>query len=706
MSVVADSLVTDAPGVWRDRPALRWLGHSGRVVLRAYSQIVFSRSPAIGALLLLATLAWPQVGLAGLAAVVLGAAVGATLRIDASLLAEGIYGYNPLLVGLLVGSTVEGPALWLILVVAVPLTVLAQLGLAAAMATVRLPVLSLPFVAVGWLLQGVLPYLFAAPKPAAPAWTGVAFSGSVFLDSVGALFFTGWLAGAVILVSLALWSRLATLYTLVGLAAAWGLTLVLDVPTAVLVGVMGFNAFLTAIAAGGVYWVPSRQSLLLAAFGAVLASVLTLALHHLLQPVSLPVFTLPFNLVVLGLLLAMAQRGAGALPAAVDVPRDTPEETLHHFRTRVQRFYRSLPVYLQLPFRGEWVVTQGNDGEHTHRGAWRHGLDFEVADRTEQRHRGSGARLEDWLCYRLPVVAPAAATVVAVVDGLPDNPPGELDTAHPWGNLVVLHLAPGLYAVLAHLSPGSLEVAVGDRVVSGQELGRCGSSGRAPTPHLHVQLQRTPVVGDPTVPVAFHGVVDGEGTLHRELLPVEGARVRNPVRSPRVASVVPPIGARWTATVDGEDPVELTSEIDLLGARSLASADGDRLWFADYGTALVVFDAAARSDALVSLYAALPRLPLDEEPMTWEDDLNPRRLSRSSLLWILDLAAAVAPVGPQRARYAATREGEILEVRGHADARYPWETEVHTLAVLRRGQLVETRLTRGEREVRVQWETS
>ncbi|MCX4586314.1 murein hydrolase activator EnvC [Streptomyces sp. NBC_01481] len=56
------------------------------------------------------------------------------------------------------------------------------------------------------------------------------------------------------------------------------------------------------------------------------------------------------------------------------------------------------------------------------------------------------------------------------------------------GNHVILDLGDGTYALYAHLRRGSLTVRPGDRVRTGQPLGRCGNSGNSTEPHLHFQL--------------------------------------------------------------------------------------------------------------------------------------------------------------------------------------------------------------------------
>ena len=43
--------------------------------------------------------------------------------------------------------------------------------------------------------------------------------------------------------------------------------------------------------------------------------------------------------------------------------------------------------------------------------------------------------------------------------------------------------------MMAHLSPGSIQVKVGDRVERGQPIAKAGNSGNTTEPHLHMQAQ-------------------------------------------------------------------------------------------------------------------------------------------------------------------------------------------------------------------------
>ena len=60
------------------------------------------------------------------------------------------------------------------------------------------------------------------------------------------------------------------------------------------------------------------------------------------------------------------------------------------------------------------------------------------------------------------------------------------------GNHVVIALRDDAFVALVHLRRGSLRVAVGDTVLTGQVLAECGNSGNSTQPHVHVQVTDGP----------------------------------------------------------------------------------------------------------------------------------------------------------------------------------------------------------------------
>jgi murein DD-endopeptidase MepM/ murein hydrolase activator NlpD len=154
---------------------------------------------------------------------------------------------------------------------------------------------------------------------------------------------------------------------------------------------------------------------------------------------------------------------------------------------------------LTLPFTGIWGVIQGFDSGETHTGYAAFAMDFVPAVRAGTPEPPRGAPLGRFPCYGRPVLAPADGTVVAAAGGAPDSPSHV--KGHGDGNFVILQHAPREYTELRHLAARSVTVKVGDHVRRGDPIGRCGNSGNAGTPHLHIGFLSSfdPIVTRPMV---------------------------------------------------------------------------------------------------------------------------------------------------------------------------------------------------------------
>jgi hypothetical protein len=111
-------------------------------------------------------------------------------------------------------------------------------------------------------------------------------------------------------------------------------------------------------------------------------------------------------------------------------------------------------------------------------------------------YEGDGSRNDQFYVYGADVYAVANGTVVSVQDGKPDAPPNKAMTPKTLsdfgGNQVMLEIAPEVYAVYAHLQPGSLRVKVGETVKVGATLAKIGNTGPSLGPHLHFGLLNRP----------------------------------------------------------------------------------------------------------------------------------------------------------------------------------------------------------------------
>lgn len=189
---------------------------------------------------------------------------------------------------------------------------------------------------------------------------------------------------------------------------------------------------------------------------------------------------------------------------------------------------------LSLPFKGTWTATNATPGAgngHYLNPNQRFAIDFQisvdVAQGQRSNHKGDGSKNSDYYAYGQDILAPADGTVVQVVDGVPENPPGVTDIYYRFGNAITLSIGSGEYAVLAHLQPGSAKVRVGDRVSRGQVIARCGNSGNSTAPHLHFQLSDSPTLSlASSLPAQFVRVVR-QGVAEMRVQPLTGDRVSN-----------------------------------------------------------------------------------------------------------------------------------------------------------------------------------
>lgn len=168
---------------------------------------------------------------------------------------------------------------------------------------------------------------------------------------------------------------------------------------------------------------------------------------------------------------------------------------------------------LRPPFTGDWLVFQGGASglvnHHYAVSSQRDAIDFVRIVDGHMTRPSADARVQDsTYAWGEPILAPADGTVVEIESDLPDNPIGKTDAHHAAGNHVIIDVGGGRYVMLAHLQHGSVRVAKGDRVQTGQELAKCGNSGNTSGPHLHVQVQTTPTFGtreSRTIPILWRG---------------------------------------------------------------------------------------------------------------------------------------------------------------------------------------------------------
>jgi murein DD-endopeptidase MepM/ murein hydrolase activator NlpD len=137
---------------------------------------------------------------------------------------------------------------------------------------------------------------------------------------------------------------------------------------------------------------------------------------------------------------------------------------------------------------------------------------------------GSGSQVTDFYGYGQPVYAATGGEVVSARNDLPDAPINESGNGNPTlkgpkdygGNGLVVRIREAQYAVYAHLIAGSVTHQVGDRIRTGDVVGRLGNSGNSTVPHLHFGIQSTPkVLGSDSLPFVISSyTVTGTATTN------------------------------------------------------------------------------------------------------------------------------------------------------------------------------------------------
>ena len=149
-------------------------------------------------------------------------------------------------------------------------------------------------------------------------------------------------------------------------------------------------------------------------------------------------------------------------------------------------------VAISSPLADEWLVGQGGHAElvnyHYVTSTQRDALDI-LQEQDGRTHQPGGTELTSYYIYRKPVLAPADGTVTFVQEGRPDQQIGSADSHYQSGNNIVIDVGGGRFLMLAHLSPSSVQVKVGDQVQVGQQIAKVGNSGNTTEPHLHIQAQ-------------------------------------------------------------------------------------------------------------------------------------------------------------------------------------------------------------------------
>jgi len=619
---------------------------------RAYANILFVDHLWVGLLIIAATMWYPNIGIAGLLAAMTALFTTQVFKFPDS--NGGLQIYNSLLVGLSLGAFYElNTYVVMLIILGAILAVLITVAVADGLWRLdRLPTLSIPFITV---------VLFTTPV--ARRYSSLSdFLGMAepqhrlsipwldgFFSSLGSIFFSPQPIVGLLLFAGIFWrSRYLALLALAGYGIGYIVfNLLTENPHPSLVVWTGFNYSLTAMAIAGFYTVPSKAGAALAFLAVAICAMLVVATQDFLMVYGLPVMAIPFVVTTLIILSALGKRYGLTQPWVAPKP-GLPEVNYDRARLAQVRNGEFNSVPLLPPFFGAWEIYQGFDGPHTHKGQWRHALDFYMTEEG-QSFSGHGANLDDYFCFGLPVISPAHGEVVRAFDKLPDNTPGEVDVKNNWGNFILIRLENGLHVLLAHLRQHSIKVKEGDHITPGDQLAACGNSGRSPQPHVHLQVQREAMLGSPTQPFHLTSVLvrDEKEQMEYQLVarPQEGHSVQAAEQDEKLSAKLHlPVGRtlRYKFVAPGEElekEIELRVELSLLGQFRLISDSGASAAFEETNGVLAFYDRQGPKDMLLDSWMLANGLtPLTDRAHRWHDapsaNLLPLSIFQQAWLWL------------------------------------------------------------------------
>ncbi|MBM4403446.1 MAG: urea transporter [Candidatus Cloacimonetes bacterium] len=644
---------------------MRAFGKAVMSIPHAYATILFSDNIWLGLLLLCLSMVSPIVGLAGLAGVIVAILFSRVIGYENWDSASGVLSFNSLLISWSVAyyyplnRLIHQPLELLVIV-----TIAAILGQILyiilshwTQSAFKLPSMSLAFSIVALIIwfylakTGMLvsdltgkPLLFELKMSLSPFW-------QQFFVSLGSIFFSPHvLSGMVVAVVILLISRLGAGLSLLGWTLCYYLSRMWSVNGGGGMYYPGVNVILTVMAVGGIFLLPGKAAWIIGLLAGAVTFLLSVAgnsiyyymdnLHQSNTALPVPVFALPFNLVAIFTVYAMRFRLRAVNPVVNDTGVLHPEGALEHYLSRMKRFTRLGIPQFSLPITGEWTITQGHEGQHTHKLDWAYAWDFEIKDSNGQQYGGAIDQVLDYYGYSKPVLASAAGYVASVVTHVADNQPGSVNTNENWGNYVSISHGYGLWTLYAHLKKNSVTVKPGDYVNCGDKIGLVGNSGRSFVPHLHFQVQLGAEPGSRSKLSHLINYKVYRGGADYEFvgsgIPQEGDRISSLVSSKDPSSILGlnpeseqqfmvKKGAMVRSPNDKKGKhtrIETwRTSLDFWGRMKLNSNDGTTLEYSVYNGIYNALGLAGRKlNALTAFALVLSRMPYSERTdLYWKD---------------------------------------------------------------------------------------
>lgn len=285
-----------------------------RAMLRGTGQVMFQGNAWTG-LLFLCGIFWGAyqegqgiVAWGAIVGVIVSTLTGYVLQLPKNDGAQGLWGFNGVLVGCALPTFLGNTAwMWIALIICSMLTTWVRTGFNNVMAPWKVNSFTFPFVFCTWLfvlaarvLHGMPPEYMATPELSAHFSTAIDLSfGSLviyWLKGIAQVFLiNSWVTGIFFLVALFISSRWAALWAAVASAIALFVALIFGAPGSDIAnGLFGFSPVLTGIALGCVFYKPNGRSALWAIVGIIVTVFVQAGMDAMMMPLGLATLTGPF----------------------------------------------------------------------------------------------------------------------------------------------------------------------------------------------------------------------------------------------------------------------------------------------------------------------------------------------------------------------------------------------------------------------------
>lgn len=321
-------------------------------ILRGVGLVVFQGNWLSGIVILVGIGVTSRVYLvAAIVGTVVSTTAAVALGVDRRMIDAGLMGFNGCLVGLglvvnLSDATGSGgwPSvrLWLYVLVCAAFSTVIMVALASLLGSRMVPTLTAPFVFATWLfLFAVFSFSeldasrFGPSLPDASAQTSdytlATLWNGTFKGVAEVFFLDSRVSGLLVIIGVLVNTRIGALMAVSGSALAALVAMGLGATeVSINLGMYGFSACLTAIALGGIFFVPNRAGLIYTAFGVTVTVVAWPAIGTLLSPIGMPTLTFPFVLVTW--IFVIAKTGIPALVPVNPAESTYPEDNYRRWR--------------------------------------------------------------------------------------------------------------------------------------------------------------------------------------------------------------------------------------------------------------------------------------------------------------------------------------------------------------------------------------